>query len=113
MKQIKECPNRPKGMDVKTWCAQNNLTNTNYYYRLWHVRKVCLEQFSDAEALFCRTTVPEKPAECSGHTSEFHFSEKAVPVIHMKNSSGLCVKVLSDISPALLPYVIKTLNQAE
>ena len=24
--QIRECQNRPEGMDVSTWCAQNNIT---------------------------------------------------------------------------------------
>ena len=24
--QIRDCQSRPKGMDVETWCAQNNLT---------------------------------------------------------------------------------------
>ena len=24
--QIRNCQNRPKGMDVETWCTQNNLT---------------------------------------------------------------------------------------
>lgn len=36
--QIRNCQNRPKGMDVETWCTQNNLTKANYYYRL---RRVC------------------------------------------------------------------------
>ena len=36
--QIRNCQNRPKGMDVETWCTQNNLTKANYYYRLRRVR---------------------------------------------------------------------------
>ena len=32
-------------MDVETWCAQNNLTKANYYYRLRRVHEVCLKQF--------------------------------------------------------------------
>ena len=42
--QIKECQNRPEGMDVKTWCTQNNITKANYYYRLRRVREACLGQ---------------------------------------------------------------------
>ena len=49
--QIRDCQNRPKGMDVETWCAQNNLTRANYYYRLRRVREACLDQIRD-------TTVP-------------------------------------------------------
>ena len=29
--QIRNCQNRPKGMDVETWCTQNNLTKANNY----------------------------------------------------------------------------------
>lgn len=25
-KQIRDCQNRPKGMDIETWCTQNHLT---------------------------------------------------------------------------------------
>ena len=41
--QIRNCQNRPKGMDVETWCTQNNLTKANYYYRLRRVRQICLD----------------------------------------------------------------------
>ena len=47
--QIRDCQNRPAGMDVETWCAQNNLTKSNYYYRLRRVRKACLDQIPAAE----------------------------------------------------------------
>ena len=40
--QIRECQNRPEGMDVSTWCEQNNITKANYYYRLKRVRQMCL-----------------------------------------------------------------------
>ena len=32
MAQVRDCKNRPKGMDVETWCVQNNITKANYYY---------------------------------------------------------------------------------
>ena len=38
--QIRECQNRPEGMDVSTWCEQNNITKANYYYRLKRVRQM-------------------------------------------------------------------------
>lgn len=41
--QIRACQNRPAGMDVDTWCVQNNLTKSNYYCRLRRVRKACLD----------------------------------------------------------------------
>ena len=48
--QIRDCQSRPKRMDVETWCAQNNLTKANYYYRLRRVREVCLEQVQGTAA---------------------------------------------------------------
>ena len=47
--QIRECQNRPEGMDVSTWCEQNNITKANYYYRLKRVRQMCLDQLPEAE----------------------------------------------------------------
>lgn len=48
--QIRDCQNRPKGMDVETWCVQNNLKKANYYYRLRRVREVYLEQIQEKTA---------------------------------------------------------------
>ena len=63
--QIRECQNRPKGMDVETWCAQNNLTKANYYYRLRRVREVCLEQFQATDVpTFVELPVPKKKTVC-------------------------------------------------
>ena len=28
--QIRNCQNRPKGMDVETWCTQNNITKKQF-----------------------------------------------------------------------------------
>lgn len=47
-------------MDVETWCAQNNLTKANYYYRLRRVREVCLGQIQDTAApIFVKLPVPD------------------------------------------------------
>ena len=40
--QVRDCENRPRGMNVETWCDQNNITKANYYYRLRRVRKACV-----------------------------------------------------------------------
>lgn len=45
--QIRDCQNRPEGMDGKTWCVQNNITKASYYYRLRRVREVYLDQLQD------------------------------------------------------------------
>jgi hypothetical protein len=41
--QVRACQNRPDGMKIIDWCAQNNITKADYYYRLRKVREACLE----------------------------------------------------------------------
>ena len=53
--QVRDCKNRPRGMDVETWCAQNNITKANYYYRLRRVRKACLDQMQTEQVRFIET----------------------------------------------------------
>ena len=50
--QIKDCQNRPKDMDVKTWCDRNGLTKANYYYRVRKVREACLSVCEDPGVSF-------------------------------------------------------------
>ena len=57
--QIRECQNRPEGMDVQTWCTQNNITKANYYYRLRRVREACLGQFQHTATTFVELPVPD------------------------------------------------------
>lgn len=112
--QIRECQNRPKGMDVETWCAQNNLTKANYYYRLRRVREVCLEQFQATDVpTFVELPVPKKKTVCEDPATKTTLAEKATPVLRIKNDSGLCVEVFSDISPTQLRQVIEAMDHAK
>ena len=112
--QIRECQNRPKGMDVETWCTQNNLTKANYYYRLRRVREVCLEQIPTSKTpTFIELPVPEKKEVCAEPVVETRFTEKATPVLRIKSDSGLCVEVFPGISPTLLQQTIEAMNHAE
>ena len=112
--QIRECQSRPKGMDVETWCAQNNLTKANYYYRLRRVREVCLEQIQASEMpIFVELPIPDNKEVCAEPVMETRFTEKATPVLQIKSDSGLCVEVFSDISPTQLRQVIEAMNHVE
>ena len=112
--QIRECQSRPKGMDVETWCAQNNLTKANYYYRLRRVREVCLEQIQASEMpTFVELPVPEKKEVCAEPVVETCFTEKVSPILRIKGNSGLCVEVFPDIPPTLLQQTIEAMNHAK
>ena len=84
--QIRECQNRPKGMDVETWCVQNNLTKANYYYCLRRVREVCLEQIQASEMpTFVELPIPDNKEVCAEPVMETCFTEKATPVLRVSD----------------------------
>ena len=81
--QIRNCQNRPKGMDVETWCTQNNLTKANYYYRLRRVRQICLDQMQDTETTaFVELPAPAPDPKIPGDCQLRYF-----PVLHRKCSA--------------------------
>ena len=102
--QIRNCQNRPKGMDVETWCTQNNLTKANYYYRLRRVRQICLDQMQDTET----TAFVELPKE-----SGTCISAGTLPMIRIKNTRGLSAEIFSGTSPEMLCHLIKAFTHAE
>ena len=78
--EIRECQNRPEGMDVSTWYAQNNISKANYYYRLKRVRQMCLDQLPDTEhPAFVELPQPKEKST---------VAESEVPVICIKNVHG-------------------------
>ena len=100
--QIRNCQNRPKGMDVETWCTQNNLTKANYYYRLRRVRQICLDQMQDTET----TAFVELPAPAPD-------PKRTLPMIRIKNTRGLSAEIFSGTSPEMLCHLIKAFTHAE
>ena len=114
--QIRNCQNRPKGMDVETWCTQNNLTKANYYYRLRRVRQICLDQMQDTET----TAFVELPAPApdpkktdTPKESDTCISAGTLPMIRIKNTRGLSAEIFSGTSPEMLCHLINAFAHAE
>jgi hypothetical protein len=110
--QIRDCRSRPKGMDVETWCAQNNLTKANYYYRLRRVRKVYLEQFQETSPEFIEISNP-KPQIPEAEKLSSSASTGAIPVIKLTNPQGFSAEIFSNIPAELLQFFIKVFSHAE
>ena len=100
--QIRNCQNRPKGMDVETWCTQNNLTKANYYYRLRRVRQICLPAPAPDPK---KTDTPKESGTC--------ISAGTLPMIRIKNTRGLSAEIFSGTSPEMLCHLIKAFTHAE
>ena len=112
--QIRDCQSRPKGMDVETWCAQNNLTKANYYYRLRRVREVCLEQVQGtASAAFVELPVPTAASFESPKVPGTVTSDGAVPVMRIRNTKGLSAEIFCGVSPEILHHLIEAFSHVE
>lgn len=103
--QIRDCQNRPKGMDVTTWCAQHNITKANYYYRLKRVRQMCLDQISDAaQPAFVELQQPEEKGA---------MPAVEVPVMRIENVHGLSAEIFSPVTPELLNCLVEAFSHVE
>ena len=112
--QIRDCQSRPKGMDVETWCAQNNLTKANYYYRFRRVREVCLEQVQGTDpAAFVELPLLTAVSSESPRVPGTVISDGTVPVIRIRNTKGLSAEIFSDVSPEMLRHLIEAFSHVE
>ena len=112
--QIRDCQNRPEGMDVKTWCAQNNITKANYYYRLRRVREVYLNQFQDQTPDFVELPSLDKdgsaPAVAIQHSE---IQQRETTVIKLQNNKGLSAEIFSNVPAEMLRNLIEAFSHAQ
>ena len=109
MDQIRECQNRPIGVKVEEWCAQNGITKANYYYRLRRVRKVCLDAVKPTESSFIELPIPkEEPVQPCG-VDEQPTGVSAV----IRVNSGLSLEILDSATPEFLRKLLGVMNHAE
>ena len=101
-------------MNVETWCAQNNLTKANYYYRLRRVREVCLEQVQGTDpAAFVELPLPTAVSSESPRVPGTVISDGTVPVIRIRNTKGFSAEIFSDVSPEMLRHLIEAFSHVE
>ena len=112
--QIRDCQSRPKRMDVETWCAQNNLTKANYYYRLKRVRKACLDQLADTGgSAFIEVPVPRRKSPEDVTLLSNPGCSTAAPVACIRNAGGLSAEIFPDISPEMPRCLVEAFGHAE
>ena len=112
--QIRECQSRPKGMDIETWCAQNDLTKANYYYRLRRVREACLEQVQDAAGTaFVELPAPNTDLSEQPKDPVSDSSDRIAPVIRLKNTRGLSAEIFSSVPMEMFCHLIEAFDNAQ
>lgn len=84
-KIIEQCNNRPKGMTVKQWLADNGINEKSYYYWLRRVRQnACAKIDMELPA------IPENPRQLL--QSPVTFAEIPIP----NQSNGICDSFQAD-----------------
>ena len=102
--QIRDCQNRPHEMDVDTWCEQNHLTRSNYYYRLRKVREACLALHPvEAVPSFVELQVPDPDSK-----EKSRQDHQMVAVIHL--SANTSIEILDNASEAFLHHLLGALK---
>lgn len=104
--QIRDCQNRPEGMNVDEWCRQNNITKANYYYRLKRVRQACLDSIQESEPSFM-----ELPALTEPVAKPTALAPTVSAVLHI--SSRLTIDLCDNASTEFMQKILGALRYVE
>ena len=102
--QIRECQNRPSGMNVETWCADHGITKANYYYRMKQVRKACL-----------KTVVQGQPEFIDLFSMVSNDTDIPVskPAAVLRSPAGLTLEVENTASDSFIQSLVRAMIHAE
>lgn len=102
--QIRECQNRPAGMNVDAWCEEHGITKANYYYRLKRVRQALLQQASQNTPEFI---------DISSAIGEKQAIPVAQPAAVLRSPSGAILEIADTASENFLHSLIGAMFHAE
>lgn len=103
--QIKACQNRPEGMKVAEWCAQNGITKANYYWRLRQVRAAYLGTVPDTPSF---VELPVSQPSTAKDTMNTEYKTIAV----LKGKGQITMEITEQISPVYLKAIVEAINHA-
>lgn len=105
--QVQECMNRPKGMDVPTWCAEHGITKANYYYRLRRVREASLTTIEESIPTF----VDISELSSQSNTPQLQVLDSIAAMINIVG--GPEIHISNQASQAFLENLIGAINHVE
>ena len=112
--QIRECRNRPAGMDIQTWCSQNNITKANYYYRLRRVREACLDQLQESTPAFVEISQKSPATVPASETTPVRtVPASQSPVARLHGEHGISVDIYPGISGDMLRLLMEAVAHVE
>lgn len=109
--QIRECNNRPEGMSVDVWCAQQGITKANYYYRVKQVRQACIDVAKEqAPEVFVE--IPSFPPVTSAREPS-HVGVPGHVAAVLRGTNGMSLEVFSDASASFVQALIEAMAYAK
>ena len=108
-KQVQSCNNRPTGMTVDEWCAQNNITKANYYWRMKQVRIACLDAVEKSGCDFVELPVPLKPTTELSVINPGPVIDKTPSAATIRTGSGLSIELYETASAEFIQKLIGAL----
>ncbi len=108
--QIQDCQNRPRGMDVQTWCDEHGITKANYYYRLKKVRQVMLDTVEASASGQLPSFVELQPVTSKQQNNEQQISS---PIAATVAIHGTTFTITNDASAEFLQRLVGVLQYAQ
>lgn len=97
--QIRACQNRPSGMKVDDWCAQNGITKATYYWRLRKVREACIDITQNNSPSFVE--IPFSP-EKENYKKSVSYSVAAV----LHGTGDISMEITNNASAEFIKHLI-------
>ena len=108
-KQVQSCNNRPTGMTVDEWCAQNNITKANYYWRMKQVRIACLDAVEQSGCDFVELPVPVKTTNESSVINPGTAIDRIPSAATIRTESGLSIELSETASTEFIQKLLGAL----
>lgn len=113
---ILQCQNRPAGMSVKQWMAENQISEKSYYYWQRKIRNEAFEQMNNSSILpavqetskvsFAEIRIPEPKKSVSDIIPE---TIKPTAVI---KTATMTIALSNDIADDLLSRILREVSRA-
>jgi putative transposase len=114
---ILQCQNRPAGMSVKQWMAENQISEKSYYYWQRKLRKAAYEQMNNSPAVlpavqansevsFAEIRIPEPIKTVSDIISE------AIKPTAVIKTATMTIALSNDITDNLLSRILQEVSHA-
>ncbi len=110
---VEQCNDRPQGMTVKQWLAENNINEKTYYYWLRRVRREMYARMNTE--LAAAKVQTQKPSVVFAEIPIIEQSDQTVAAFKadaMIRSGPMVIEISNSISDSLLSRILEVASHA-